>query len=200
MIQRILNKSKGEIAHSGIDRGEEGFTLAEFLVAMALLTVLMAGMVKLFTLLDQSYTTQNVAAGVQQVVRTGIDIMTKNIRMAGFNPLKLPDVGIQTDISQSKIHFSYDLDADGSISNDNEDISYLYEDQQVKRITGSGATEAFINNVSDLKFTYRDLNDQTTSNHKAVKTVEISMTVTEPAGRRGMLSRTYFTRVICRNQ
>ena len=61
---------------------------------------MLAVMVKLFALVNQSYTTQNVAANVQQVVRTGIDIMTQNIRMAGFNPLKLNDVGIKNDFSE----------------------------------------------------------------------------------------------------
>jgi len=177
----------------------KGFTVAEFLVAFALLSILLAGMIKLFTILNQSYTTQNVAAGVQQVVRTGIGIMSQNIRMAGFNPIKLPDVGIQTDISENSIHFSYDLDADGTIA-DEEDIRFFLEDQKLKRQEGEGNRIELIENVTGLKFTYLDVFDQPTDNPEAIKTVVISMTVTEPAGRRKSLSRTYSTRVICRNQ
>ncbi len=198
MIRKYLNLSRIKKMFSNTKIGDKGFTITEFLIAFALLSVLMAGMIKLFTLLNQSYTTQNVAAGVQQVVRTGIGIMTQNIRMAGFNPLKLADVGIKDDFSENSIHFSYDLDADGIVK-DEEDIRFFHEDQKLKRQIRTGNRIALIDNVTDLKFTYLDVFDKTTDNHGDIKTVVISMTVTEPAGRRQSLSRTYSTRVICRN-
>ena len=197
-MRKYLNMSELKKLPASTISGNRGFTIAEFLVAMALMAVLMSGMVKLFSQLNQSYTTQNVAAGVQQVVRTGIDIMTQKIRMAGFNPLKLSDIGIQADFSENSIHFSYDLDADGIVA-DEEDIRFFHEDQKLKRQIRTGNRIALIDNVTDLKFAYLDVNDQTTPNHGDIKTVVISMTVTEPAGRRQALSRTYSTRVICRN-
>jgi type IV pilus assembly protein PilW len=180
------------------DSGSHGFTVVEFLVAFAILSILLTGMIKLFSMLNQSYTTQNDAAGVQQVVRTGISIMTQNIRMAGFNPLKLPNVGIQSDITPTSIHFSYDLNANGVLA-DNEVIRFFYEDQKLKRQERGGYRIELINNVSDLKFSYLDIFDTPTTDPGAIKTVVISMTVTAPAGRRQSLSRTYSTRVICRN-
>lgn len=180
------------------DSGSHGFTVVEFLVAFAILSILLTGMIKLFSVLNQSYTTQNVAAGVQQVVRTGISIMSQNIRMAGFNPLKLPDVGIQSDISENCIHFSYDLNENGTLE-DNEDIRFFYEDQKLKRQQRGGYRFELIKNVTDLKFSYLDVSDKPTTDPGAIKTVLITMTVTAPAGRRQALSRTYSTRVICRN-
>jgi type II secretory pathway pseudopilin PulG len=178
--------------------GNKGFTIAEFLVAFAVLSILMAAMISLFIILIQSYTTQNVAAGVQQVVRTGIDIMAQNIRMAGFNPMKLNEVGIKSDYSANSIHFSYDLDADGTVE-DNEDITFFHEDQKLKRRIRAGNRITIIENVTDLTFTYFDENNQPADHHEDIKTVAISMTVTAPAGRKQSLSRTYSTRVICRN-
>ena len=185
---------------SGTGAGEKGFTVSEFLVAFCMMAVLMAAMIKLFSMLNQSYTTQNVAAGVQQVVRTGIDIMTHHIRMAGFNPMIIADVGFMDDISENRIHFSYDLNANGLVDKD-EDITYLYEDQKLKRKTvDQDNPETFIDHVTDFKFTYLDIEDAVTTNPRDVKTVMISLTVTEPAGRSRPVSRTYSTRVICRNQ
>jgi prepilin-type N-terminal cleavage/methylation domain-containing protein len=198
MMQNDLNIPELKKLPASAISGDRGFTIAELLVAMALMAVLMSGMVKLFSLLNQSYTTQNVAAGVQQVVRTGIDIMTQKIRIAGFNPLKLSDVGIQADFSENSIHFSYDLDADGIVA-DEEDIRFFHEDQKLKRQIRTGNRIALIDNVTDLKFAYLDVNDQIAANHADIKTVVISMTVSEPAGRRQALSRTYSTRVLCRN-
>jgi type IV pilus assembly protein PilW len=199
MIQTYFIIAKLKKRFSCIDIDNKGFTMAEFLVAFAMLAVLMAGMIKLFFMLNQSYTTQNVAAGVQQVVRTGIYVMTQNIRMAGYNPLKLNGFGIQADITGSSIHFTYDLDGDGNLAS-TEDITYLHEDQSLKMKTRDSGPQRIIDNVTDLRFTYFDINDHVTANPAAVKTVGISMTVTEPAGRAQSLSRTYATRVICRNQ
>ena len=190
---------------SGTRMGDQGFTVAEFLIACALLSVLMAIMVKFFTLINYTYTTQNAAASVQQVVRTGIDIMTQNIRMAGFNPLQLAGVGIQADSSADSIRFSYDKNADGIIDDENdaedndEVVRYLHEDNQLKRQLGDGNRIGILDNVTDLTFTYLDENDQVTADSNAIKTVEISMTVSVPAGRRKTVSRTYATRVLCRN-
>jgi type IV pilus assembly protein PilW len=198
IIRKYFNISSLRNLFSNANFGDRGFSVAEFLVAFALLSVMLAVMVKLFGLINQSYTTQNVAANVQQVVRNGIDIMTQNIRMAGFNPLKLSDVGIKSDFSQNNIHFSYDLDSDGTVMSD-EDIRFFHEDQKLKKQKRGGNRITLIDNVTNLKFSYLDENDQATENQADIKTVVISLTVSEPAGRRRSLSRTYTTRVICRN-
>lgn len=198
IIRKYFTISSLRNLFSNANFGDRGFSVAEFLVAFALLSVMLAVMVKLFGLINQSYTTQNVAANVQQVVRNGIDIMTQNIRMAGFNPLKLSDVGIKSDFSQNNIHFSYDLDSDGTVMSD-EDIRFFHEDQKLKKQKRGGNRITLIDNVTNLKFFYLDANDQTTENQADIKTVVISLTVSEPAGRRRSLSRTYTTRVICRN-
>jgi type IV pilus assembly protein PilW len=205
MIRKYFFMAKLKKIISSTRMGDQGFTVVEFLIACALLSVLMAAMVKFFTMINYTYTTQNAAANLQQVVRTGIDIMTQNIRMAGFNPFKLPGVGIQADSSDDSIHFSYDENEDGIIDDendaedDNEIVRYFHEDNQLKRQIGDGNRMGLIDNVSDLTFTYLDGNDQVTADTNAIKTVEISMTVTESAGRRQTISRTYATRVMCRN-
>ena len=198
MNPRFFNMSKNINIACRPAIGSKGFTIAEFLVAFALLSILMAAMISLFIMLNQSYTTQNVAAEVQQVVRTAINIMAQNIRMAGFNPLKLNGVGIKSDFSANRIHFSYDLDADGTVGA-TEDITFFHEDQKLKRRIRGGNRISIIDNVTDLTFTYLDENNQLADHHNDIKTVVISMTVTAPAGRKQSLSRTYSTRVICRN-
>jgi len=190
---------------SGTRMGDLGFTVVELLIACALLSMMMAAMVKFFTMINSTYTTQNAAASVQQVVRTGMDIMTQNIRMAGFNPLHLADVGIQAESTADSIRFSYDKNADGIIDaaddpDDNDEVvTYLHQDNQLKRRLGDGNRIGILDNVTDLTFTYLDGNDQVTVDSNAVKTVEISMTVAVPAGRGKTVSRTYATRVLCRN-
>jgi prepilin-type N-terminal cleavage/methylation domain-containing protein len=178
--------------------GPLGFTLIEIIIALALVSVLMTAMIALFSTLNQTFTTQSAAAGVQQVVRTGIDIMAQNIRMAGFNPLKLPAVGFREDLSSDRIHFTFDLNEDGTIAND-EDITFLLHDNRLKRKIKGGYRITLIENVAALQFSYLNGRNEPTLNPGEVKTVIISMTVNEPAGRKQSISRTYATRVFCRN-
>ena len=182
--------------------GNDGFTLAEVVMALGIMLLVLTAIISLFTSLNRSYTTQNVAAGVQQVARAGIDIMTRNIRMAGFNPLNLNPIGI-VQASPDMIRFKLDTDADGTIAtNTSEDIAYLVNgnNQLIRQLNGDSASNrSLVDNVTDLTFRYLDYQDLETNRLDAIRTVEVSLTVEEPAGRDGVLSRTYATRVICRN-
>jgi type IV pilus assembly protein PilW len=64
-----------------------GFTLVELLVAMALASFLLAGGLSVFTYSNQTYTTEGEVVGAQQTVRSAMQIMTYEIRMAGYVPL-----------------------------------------------------------------------------------------------------------------
>jgi prepilin-type N-terminal cleavage/methylation domain-containing protein len=191
-----VNGKRKNILRAGM--GLLGFTLIEVMIALALVSVLMTAMIALFSTLNQSCTTQSASAGVQQVVRTGIDIMAQNIRMAGYNPLKLPEVGLSEDLSSDRIHFTFDLNEDGAIANE-EDITFLLHDNRLKRKIKDGYRITLIENVSVLKFSYLNVRNEPTQSPGEVKTVIISMTVNEPAGRKQSISRTYATRVLCRN-
>jgi len=170
------------------------------MLAMGIMSIVLTAIISLFTSLNRMYTTQGVAAGVQQVARAGIDIMTRNIRMAGFDPLGTKIAGI-FEAADSNIRFKYDTDEDGTIATDgDEDIAYrLSNNQLVQQKNGNGTLYPIIDHVSDLTFTYRDADDMETTDLGAIRTVEVSLTVEEPAGRGKFLSRTYSTLVICRN-
>ena len=182
--------------------GDEGFTLAEVVMALGIMLVVLTAIINLFTSLNRTYTTQNVAAGVQQVTRAGIDIMTRYIRMAGLNPLNLNPIGI-VQASPDMIRFKLDTDGDGTIAtNTSEDMAYLLNGnkQLIRQLNGdSYSNVSLVENVTDLTFRYLDNQDLETNELSAIRTVEVSLTVEEPAGRDRVLSRTYATRVICRN-
>jgi Tfp pilus assembly protein FimT len=177
-----------------------GFTLVDILVGLGLASVLMSAIVALFATLSRSYTTQNVAAEVQQVVRAGIDEMMMNIRMAGVNPLNIADVGVKDDYSSTQIRFTSDINASGVIGDaDDEDIAYIFEENKLKRQVDGGNKIELVENVSDFSFTYLKEDELPADSVSEIRTVLISMTVTEPAGRGQNVSRTYSARVRCRN-
>jgi type IV pilus assembly protein PilW len=180
----------------------DGFTLTELVLALAMMMMVMAAMVSLLISLNRTYTTQNVTAGVQQVTRAGINIMTRDIRMAGLNPLKINRIGI-LEASVDKIRFQHDINGNGTIESDqDEDIAYLLNGnhQLIRQKDGNTrSNKSLINHVEDLTFIYVDRNDEETSILADINSIEISLMVREPAGNNKFISRTYSTRVICRN-
>jgi type IV pilus assembly protein PilW len=203
MIVKLSRYLLSQKKHPAILSGTAGFTLIELVLSMAIMLIVIAAIISLFTSLNRMYTTQGVAADVQQVTRTGIDIMTRNIRMAGFNPLNINPVGIVQADSNS-IRFEYDTNGSGTIStNGDEDVAYLLNEennQLVQQKNGDGPRQPLVDNVIALAFRYFDEDDDMVTNDLvAIRTVEVSLTVEEPAGRDQVVRRTYSTRVICRN-
>jgi type IV pilus assembly protein PilW len=180
----------------------DGFTLTELVLALAMMMMVMAAMVSMLISLNRTFTTQNVTAGVQQVTRAGINIMTRDIRMAGLNPLKINQIGI-LEASVDKIRFQHDTNGNGTIESDqDEDIAYLLNrnHQLIRQKDGNTrSNKSLINHVEDLTFKYVNRNDEETSILDDIHSVEISLMVREPAGNNKFVSRTYSTRVICRN-
>jgi len=176
-----------------------GFTLVELLVAMAIAMIMLAAVVSLFTSLNQSYTKQNVAANVQQAARAGVDFMAQGIRMAGLDPAETGNFGI-TVANATSITFSADLDLNGSVGGTGETISYFLNGDELQSNPGA---VTLVENVTDLAFTYLAADDSTlavpVADPAAIRTVQIALTVGEPAGRGETVARTYATEVKCRN-
>jgi len=181
-----------------------GFTLVELLVAMAVASILLAAMMRLFTTLDRSYTSQNVAANVQQVARAGVDFMAQSIRMAGLDPAQTGDFGI-TLATATSISFSADLDLDGSIAGTGETFTYfLKDDELLSNLSAVPLVENVdTSNGAGLTFTYLAADDSVLTvpvfDLSDIRTVQIELTVREPAGRGTTVARTYATEVRCRN-
>ncbi len=177
--------------------GTAGFTVAEIILALGIASILLVAMVSLFVSINRSYTAQNVAADVQQVTRVGIDMIARNIRLAGLNPLQVANAGIVTALDD-KLRLTYDADGNGTIESD-EDITFLEEGGSLKRKTRDADPYPVLDNVTKLSFTYFDAANAQTNRTDAIRTIEVFLTVEEPAGRGQKVSRTYSTRVIGRN-
>ena len=179
-----------------------GFTVTELVLALAIMMMVMAAIVSLLISLNRVYAAQNVIAGVQQVTRAGINIMTRNIRLAGLNPLKINRIGI-LEASVNKIRFQHDTNGSGTIeTGQDEDSAYLLNGnhQLIRQKDGnSRSNKSLIDHVTNLTFYYFDRDNEETIIFDDIHTVEISLTVREPAGKDKFISRTYSSRVICRN-
>lgn len=207
-ISSRLNLPKTQDSKS---KSSQGFSLVELMIALAVASIVMAAIYSVHNGLARSYTTQNVAADIQQVVRAGIDYISEDIMMAGLDSGGSASAGIEVATS-SNIRFTLDRNMNGNIDDtDSERMTYAFNvatnrfDQCLYEGTGSDDWENLIDNVTNATFIYLDtdgnpLGDPVpAANLSDIRTVIISITVQEPAGRRGMVNRTYTNRVRCRN-
>jgi prepilin-type N-terminal cleavage/methylation domain-containing protein len=63
---------------------EQGVTLIELMIVLVIAVFLVAGIYSLFITQHRSYTVQDQVAGVQQDARVALDMIARDVRMAGF--------------------------------------------------------------------------------------------------------------------
>jgi type IV pilus assembly protein PilW len=94
---------------------EKGFTLVEILVAMVISLFVLAALVGNFIMQHNTYRQQAEVTEMQEYVRAGIEMMTRELLMAGYDPTGGAGAGIlYADLDS--IRFAADLDENGSIS------------------------------------------------------------------------------------
>jgi prepilin-type N-terminal cleavage/methylation domain-containing protein len=208
-----MNFAKTKTAY--VFKEKKGFSLIELLVAMVIMSVVSLAIYSVFAVTSRTYTTQGVTADVQQSVRAAMEVMLQDIRTAGLDPTSSGNFGIEL-AEASKLRFTSDSidagtnDFNGVLDDTNsERITYVLQGTQLDQIlyetTASVESEPLISDVQNLTFTYfdadgNDLGSPVPASQLAdIRTINVSITVEEPAGRNGSVSRTLTKQVKCRN-
>lgn len=204
-------------------QSKTGFTLIEMLMALAISSIVMGAIYSVFTITNKNFTTQNVAAGVQQTLRSAIGLMSRDIRLAGLDPIGTDNFGIEY-ASPTKIRFTMDNkdsgtdEFNGVVDEANfEQITYDLQGTQIVQTlyetvsTSTPDAATLIGNITNLNFAYSDaahndlidygLTPPRVPNDKLadIRSVQIKVTIQEPAGRDEPVSRTLIRKVECRN-
>ncbi len=106
---------------------EHGFTLVEMLIAMAVGAVVMIGVMTAFTTQHKTYLVQDDVVEMQQNLRVALDLITSEIRTAGYDPTGNADAGIVT-ATPGRLGFTLDLSGDGDTNDANEEITIGFAD------------------------------------------------------------------------
>ena len=206
----------GELSGGNMIKTRKGFTAIEMLISLAILSLCLSSIYGLYMSFIRMHTSEGVKIKVQQNVRSSLDMMVRDIRLAGLDPAVTHAFGIRAPLHSQRIRFTADRDMDGELDESNEadgieesdleQMEYAYNGTDAIEMIlykSDGITEdmraTLVDNVSDLTFIYLDADDAITSNAEEVRSVEINMTIQKPAGRIGQVSRTLIKRVKCRN-
>jgi type IV pilus assembly protein PilW len=161
--------------------GRGGFTLVELMIAMALGLIVLGAMYSVFTIQNKHFSNQEQIVEMQQNARMAIEIIGREIRMAGYNPQRttgsftfLLAATENRATNQNNIAFTYDDNSDGiENSNDSEQVAFRVEGGVLKRF-------------STGNFTYT-LNDNTVVQNpnatQVLKIVKVKISVTAKAAK-----------------
>jgi len=160
-------------------KNERGYTLQELLVAIPLGMLIMTGVMTVFISQSRSYHAQEQLNEMQQNARAAMDIMVREIKMAGYDPTDIPGFDALPTTSATQIRIVANIvDTNNVTTDDNEDITYTYDaaNNLIQRRDGTGAPETLAENISDLEFKYLDENGDVTADPDKIRQIEIEIT------------------------
>ena len=127
----------------GARKRESGFTLLEVLIAMSIATLLIGSMYSVFTSSQRSFRVQEQIAEAQQNARAAIQLMTRDIIMAGYSTNSNPGIVFANGTSLT-------------IRNGTSTVAYSrYSSARLGRRVGGGAPDAVAERVRKLSFKYK---------------------------------------------
>lgn len=102
---------------------DNGFTLVELVVTLAMSVIVIAAIYSAYTIQKKTYHNQDQVVEMQQNIRAGLDVMTRELRMAGYDPSDSAGATIVA-ANNRTINFTLDLNDDGDVADSNENITY----------------------------------------------------------------------------
>jgi type IV pilus assembly protein PilW len=142
---------------------KKGITLIELLVALAICGIVIAGIYRLFIGQTKAYTVQDQVVEVQQNVRNAMELLLRDLRMAGFNDDNLNSTiniakAIVPPFSDNSIMVNYEYFDRAGATYQNHIVLYslnasnLFRQSTVDGV--AGAPEILLENVEALNFIY----------------------------------------------
>lgn len=177
--------------------GSRGFTLVEMLIAMAVGLVVLGAMYSTFTIQNKTFTDQEEIVAMQQSVRAGMDMMAREIGMAGYDPCS---VNSDTDpsnnfsgvtVNSTQLQIKADLDGNDPPSNNcqslykgidltsQENIVYALDATNkriTRKISEAAGAQPFVENVDAFTFAYLDNSGNVTATSAEVRQIRITIT------------------------
>ena len=160
-------------------RNLEGFTLVELMVSMGIGMVILAAVTTTFMSQTRIYNAQEQINEMQQNARGALDILSRELKMAGYKPNGGGFDGVTYSTTQLRVQA--DLNSDGAISTSstaNEQITYAFDNanEQITRAVGSGSAQVLAEHISAFTFNYLDSAGAATTVSANIRQLSITIT------------------------
>jgi len=167
-------------------RKDNGFTLVEIMVSLAISSLVIAGIYGVYTIQQRSYTVQEQVSEMQQRARSALDFMARTVRMAGHNPEGKSNCSSSLETAESE-KMVFDICEEGE-SEYKYTIEYNKMDGRIDVTTaldgGSGSTMPLAEDIDAFRFRYLESDGTVLSSvplddndRKKVKILQISLLV-----------------------
>src|SRR6266436_4383976 len=177
---------------------QKGFTIIEVMITMVISSVLVTAVYQTFHSQQRSYTMQSEAAAMEQNLRGGLYLLTRELRSAGYNPARAvpTNIGFVTTFpapnnqfivnyatDTSTIAFTLDNNGNGVIDpSSNEQIAYRFNNatKALERFNDTNINpadkwEAVATNIDAVNYAYFEQNNNLTMNPTNIRYVEVSL-------------------------
>lgn len=165
--------------------GHHGFTLVELMITVAISGFIIAAIYSAYMAQQRTYLAQEQVAQMQQNIRAALDIITREIRMAGYDPSRGAITGIVT-ANPRLISFTQDTNSDGDSDDSEENLTYsLYVSRDgIQKLGRRGnnvtprarpAFQAVAENFDAIEFNYLDATGAVAATIDDIRSVQISI-------------------------
>ena len=151
-------------------RNSRGYSLAEVLVGTAMGLFILGVAATFFGAQQRALRVQNTYAESQNVTRTFTDLLSRELRMAAFDPSGaafVPSVDPNwcpgarpglVEATPTSIRFRQDLNSDGDVSDTGEDVKYALSGNTIQRTDVDGNAVTLVTGVPNVGLTFRYFN------------------------------------------
>ncbi len=180
---------------------EKGYTLVELMLTVLISGFLASAVYAAYVSQQRTYLAQEQVAEVQQNIRAAVDLMVREIRMAGYDPTSTSGAGITTALP-GQFSFTQDLNDDGDtdLSDTNENVDFGFsaaagndndrngipdtdsdgegvpDPLELGRQTGgAGGYQAIAENIQAIEFQYLDEDGAVTATPASIRSVQVSI-------------------------
>jgi prepilin-type N-terminal cleavage/methylation domain-containing protein len=191
---------------------DKGFTIAEFLLVMAISGVLLAGIYAAAYSQQKSYICQEQVSVMRQNLRAGMDFIMRELQMAGYDPndpgagAGIEDMGWDsTENRYTSIRFTMDItddtgtgSPDGNTNDVDEDVTYLlFVDadgrQKLGRKSPSSASPLpVVENLEALDFVYLKADGSIAATPTEIRAIQVTAVAKAGKGDRGYTNTTVY--------
>lgn len=163
---------------------QDGVTLTELMVALVMGLATIAAVYSIHLVQVKQRIVQEDVMAMQQNARAAMDLMTRELRMAGYDPMGVNrDGGSSNDFfgvayHPAELHITSDLSGNGLLNDSNESIVFLHDASTLtlRRKVGKGGRQPVAEHIQSLVIQYFDEDFRPTTDSNHIRMVELTLT------------------------